>query len=112
MESNASLYFEAVLYPLLFSVPLWIVILVGFGVSLFKYKQSPKAALGAIIALVIMLFLRFLFMFYPVLSLYLGQSGTDIDLIRIILGTVNAAGYILEAIALGILLWAIWTKRE
>lgn len=112
MESLTPDYIRVLLFPFLLSLPHFVVILGGIGFSIFRYKTSPKTSLLSIIALLIVAILRVVYIFQPLLNIWVVESKIEPQTFSYIIGTIAVVTSIFSAIALAMLIFAIWSNRE
>lgn len=112
MESLTTDYLRMLLFPFLLSIPIFIVIIGGIALSIFRYKTSPKTSLFSIVGLLIIAIVRVIYILQPILNVWLIQSKIEPDTFNYLFGTISVITALLSAIALAILIFAIWSQRE
>ncbi len=112
MEYAGTDYIRSLVFPILLALPIFLIIFIGIAFSIIRYKTAPKASLLSIIALVIFLLLRLVALIQPLLSVQLVQGGIDSNTFAYVIGTVSVLSSIFGAIALGLLIFAVWTNRS
>lgn len=98
------------------SIPIYLVILIGLGFSIFRYKVNPKASLLAISSLFLYGILQVYYFFTPFIQTWMLASSSSTEsyvetsqwfyLISRIITTI------LMAIIWGLIITAVWTGRK
>lgn len=98
------------------SIPIYLVILIGLGFSIFRYKANSKASLLAISSLVLYGILQIYYFFQPFITRWMLTSRTSIESYSetigwfyFISGIITA---ILTAIVWGLIITAVWAGRQ
>ncbi len=112
MQFSEADYLKTLIFPVILAIPYFLVILGGIGYSLLKYKKSPKTSLLTIIALLIFGVLNIINIIQPPLNLWLISSGTTPESLTYIYGAIGAVMAVFGAIALAVLIFAVWSNRE
>lgn len=112
MNYNLQDYLQALIYPVILAIPSFLIILLGIGYSIYRYKDFPKVSLLTIFALLIDGFLKIVGLLYPLLSMYLISSGTDAQSISYFYTAFGVIPTIIGVISFSLLIFAVWTTRK
>jgi hypothetical protein len=98
---------------LLIQFPLLLVWLVGIILSLFFWRQYPRASLFTLIAIALLFIEQIITTFLSMwLPLTLSNAGWGSGRLGMLLSMIGAGGSIIQAIAWGLLLGAIFGWRK
>lgn len=108
---EATDYLQTLIYPIILSLPRIIVIFVGIGFSLVRYKNYPKVSIFALISLLMLAILQAVYIIQPALTGQLLQSGADSATVTLLFRIIGIGSSILGAAALAALIYAVWSDR-
>lgn len=105
-------FFSPYIVALLTQIPLFIVCIVGIITGLSQRKNHPRASLLTILAMVGLFFSSLVLVVIQswLPRYFTANTGSTIN-IRLILGIVSILRNLVEAVAIGLLLLAVYNKR-
>jgi hypothetical protein len=105
-------FFSPYIVALLIQMPLFIVYIIGIVVALSQRKNHPRASLFTILAMIGLFFSSLVLVGVQIwLPRYLAVNSASTINIRLILGIISSLRNLLDAIAIGLLLLAVYNKR-
>lgn len=105
-------YLQTLVLPLVLALPLVLVILIGMGFSIFQYRKAPKVSIFSFVALGLFLLLRLISLVQPVLNIWLMDGSIKQDSFIYINSVVSGLVSLFGALALGVLITAVWLERK
>ena len=112
MDDSSSYYLQTLVFPILLALPMFLVILGGMAFSVFQYKKAPKASIFSLIGLGLFLLVRLVFLFQPMLNIWLIEGNMDQTTFSYVIAGISVVTAIVGAIALLLLVFAIWSQRD
>ena len=112
MDALSTDYLRMLFFPFLLSIPILIVAFGGIALGVFRYKTHPKTSLFSIVGLLIFVIVRVIYILQPILNVWLIQSSIDSDTFTYLFGTISVIASIFSAVALAVLIFAVWSQRE
>jgi len=112
MDDSGSYYLQMFGFPILLALPTLLVILAGMGFSIFQYRKAPKASILTIAALVLFLLLSLNIVVQPFLNSLLINGSIDQTSFMYIMSGISILASLVGAIALGLLITAVWLQRN
>lgn len=112
MDDSSSYYLQTLVFPFLLALPMLLVILGGMVFSVIKYKKAPKASILSFAGLGLFLLVRLVYFIQPMLNIWLLQGSIDQTTFSYVIAGVSVVTAIIGAIALALLVFAIWSQRD
>ena len=105
-------FFSPYIVALLTQIPLFIIYIVGIITGLSQRKNHPRASLLTILAMVGLFFSSLVLVGIQIwLPRYLSINTGSTANIRLVLGIVSILRNLVDAVAIGLLLLAVYNKR-
>jgi hypothetical protein len=105
-------FFSPYIVALLTQIPLFIIYIIGVIVALSQRKNHPRASLFTILAMVGLFFSSLVLVGVQIgLPHYLASNTSPTMDIRLVLGIVSGLRNLIDAIAIGLLLIAVYNRR-
>ena len=104
-------YLRIVFVQTIYHLPIFIVLIIGLAVSLIRYRKYPKVSLISAIACITLFLLNIVSIFMPLLTMYLYRQVQNPNSVTYLTYFLNFVVSLFNAIALGLLIFAVWRER-
>jgi hypothetical protein len=105
-------FFSPYIVAWLTQLPLFIIYIIGIAVAIGQRRSHPRASLFTIFAMLGLLFSSLVLVGIQIwLPRYLATNGSSIIDIRLVLGIISGIRNLIDAIAIGLLLLAVFNRR-
>ena len=104
-------YFQLLLQMLPYVLPNMVVATIGLIVSFSRSRRFPRAGRLAVAAFALILFLNFTSIFLPILTFKVYDATNSTETVGWVSFAVGTVKSIINAGALGLLIYALWTER-